>query len=306
MPLRRVWQPSPNTNGRGGQAVRLIIVHTAEGALTHEALGNFFKSSSSGVSSHVGIDDKLGEVGEYAKTDRATWTAGAANPYSVQAELCAFARWDPAEWSRHPNMLQNTAQWIAEEAARFGIPIVKSSSRGVCGHVDVSGPGGHWDPGPSFPWDRVLAMALSGVAEAPGQPTQGGTNMMITNPGPDGGYWMLDAKGGVFAKGAPFHGSVPGVPAVPSAPIIGGTATPDGGGYWLVGRDGSVYAFGNAQYQGPAPKYRQDWGIGTGENPVVGIATTKRHGIATYALAAARAGQDPADYVMEPDGRYAA
>ena len=44
MSLRRVWMPSPNYSSRGGARVRLIVVHTAEGALTIEALGSFFAS----------------------------------------------------------------------------------------------------------------------------------------------------------------------------------------------------------------------------------------------------------------------
>ena len=65
-------------------------------------------------------------------------------------------------------MLDNTARWIAEECKYYGIPIQKlstsqaSSGRGVVGHVNVSGPGGHWDPGPDFPWDKVIAAARSG------------------------------------------------------------------------------------------------------------------------------------------------
>ena len=162
MTLKRDWIPSPNYSSRGGSGVKLVIVHTAEGALTYEALGNFFASSSAGVSSHTGIDDKPGKIGEYVKRPNKAWTAGNANPYSVNVELCGFASWSAAEWERHPNMLDNCARWIAEECKYYGIPIKKSNQHGVCGHVDVSGPGGHWDPGPNFPWDRVLDAAKSG------------------------------------------------------------------------------------------------------------------------------------------------
>jgi len=48
MTLKRDWIPSPNYSSRGGSGVRLVIVHTAEGALTYEALGSYFGSSSSG------------------------------------------------------------------------------------------------------------------------------------------------------------------------------------------------------------------------------------------------------------------
>jgi N-acetylmuramoyl-L-alanine amidase-like protein len=162
--------PSPNYSSRGGATVRLIVLHTAEGARTIEELGNFFASSSSGVSSHVGIDDKAGVIGEYVKRPQKAWTAASANPVAVQAELCAFAAWTTAEWDKHPNMLSNTAKWIAEEAAYFSIPITKltasqaqGSGRGVCQHNDLgSWGGGHWDCGSGFPMDRVLDMAKGG------------------------------------------------------------------------------------------------------------------------------------------------
>jgi hypothetical protein len=167
MALQRKWIASPNYSSRGGTAVRLIVLHTAEGATTIESLGNFFASSSSGVSSQTGIDDKAGIVGEYVTRSNKAWTQGNANPYSVSTELCAFAKWDLAEWHRHPNMLNNCAAWIAEEAAAFGIPLVRlsasqaqSGGKGVCMHVDLGAAGGgHWDCGTGFPIDEVIGMA---------------------------------------------------------------------------------------------------------------------------------------------------
>jgi hypothetical protein len=159
--------PSPNYSSRGGAGVRLIVLHTAEGASTIEELGNFFASPSSGVSSHVGIDDKVGVVGEYVLRTGKAWTAGNANPVAVQAELCAFAKWSASEWDRHGAMLETTARWIAEEAAAFGLPITRlsasqaqGSGRGVCQHDDLGAwGGGHWDCGTGFPMDEVLARA---------------------------------------------------------------------------------------------------------------------------------------------------
>ena len=97
------------------------------------------------------------------------WTQANANPYSVAAELCAFASWT-GEWSQHGAMLENTAAWIAEECARFGIPLVRLNASqaqggqaGVCQHVDLGTAGGnHWDCGPGFPMDDVMEMAAGG------------------------------------------------------------------------------------------------------------------------------------------------
>jgi hypothetical protein len=168
--LQRVWIPSPNYSTRSS-SVRLIVLHTAEGARTFEDLGAFFGHPSSGVSSHVGIDDTPGVIGEYIRRDLKSWCQANANPYSVAAELCAFAEWDLDEWANHLDMLGNTAAWIAEEAEAFGIPLVRLSaaeaqdgySKGVCQHVDLGAAGGgHWDCGPAFPIDDVLAMAKGG------------------------------------------------------------------------------------------------------------------------------------------------
>jgi hypothetical protein len=165
--LTRKVIASPNYSSRGGADVRLIVIHTAEGATTIEELGNFFASPSSGVSSHTGIDDKPGTIGEYVPRSGKAWTAANANPYAVQTELCAFAKWSAAEWKQHPNMLDNCARWIAEEAAAFSLPITKLSSsqaqgsgRGVCQHNDLGAwGGGHWDCGGGFPINDVLDAA---------------------------------------------------------------------------------------------------------------------------------------------------
>ena len=166
-PLQRRSIPSPNYSNRGGANVRLIVLHTAEGAKTYQDLGAFFSRSSSNVSSHVGIDDTPGVIGEYVKRRDKAWTAANANPVAVQAELCAFASWSSAEWLRHDTMLSNCARWIAEEAAVFGIPITKltraqaqGKGRGVCQHVDLGAWGGnHFDCGGAFPMDYVLEQA---------------------------------------------------------------------------------------------------------------------------------------------------
>jgi len=166
--------------------VRLIVLHTAEGATTYESLGNYFASSSSGVSSHVGIDDKRGKCGEYVSRGNKAWTQGNANPVSVAAELCGFASWSDSTWrNSHHNMLLNAADWVAEEAAKFNIPITKltasqaqGSGRGVCQHRDLGSWGGnHSDCGNGFPMDYVLDLARGGTPPPSGgtPPSGGGT-----------------------------------------------------------------------------------------------------------------------------------
>jgi hypothetical protein len=179
MSLQRVWIPSPNYSSRGGSSVRLIVLHTAEGSTTYESLGNYFQGDV-GVSSHVGIDDKRGKIGEYVSRGNKAWTQGNANPVAVAAELCGFASWSTSTWQNsHNNMLLNAADWVKEEAGKFGIPITKltasqaqGSGRGVCQHRDLGSWGtNHSDCGNGFPMDYVLDLARGGT---PAPPSGGG------------------------------------------------------------------------------------------------------------------------------------
>lgn len=174
MALKRVWIPSPNYSSRGGASVRLIVLHTAEGARTIESLGSFFQGDV-GASSQVGTDDKVNTVGEYVSRGNKSWTQSEFNPIATSNELCGFASWSESEWrNNHHNMLENAAKWIAEEAAHFGVPITKLTAsqaqgggHGVCQHVDLgSRGGGHHDCGSGFPMDYVLDMARGGAGAA--------------------------------------------------------------------------------------------------------------------------------------------
>lgn len=203
--LKRVWIPSPNHSSRQGATVRILVLHTAEGALTFQSLGNFFSSSAAGVSSHVGIDDTPNTIGEYVRADKA-WTCANYNPVSVNAELCGFASWGPDDWAKHEVMLSNTAKWVREECDRYGIPCValtpsqaQGGGRGVCQHADLgSAGGGHWDCGPHFPLSDVLRMANGQApASTPTPPKQGDQNMVASGVADNGTthvFWADDDK----------------------------------------------------------------------------------------------------------------
>jgi len=180
MALNRKWMPSPCYHGRNMGAVRLIVIHTAEGATTIESLGNFFSNYNNQVSSHVGADDKRGVIGEYVSRGNAAWTQANYNNAAVSMELCGFAKWSRSTWlNQHENMLRNCADWIREESKKFDIPIkalnnsqAQGSASGVCEHVNLgSGGGGHVDCGSGFPMDKVIEWAKGGgTAEAASEP----------------------------------------------------------------------------------------------------------------------------------------
>jgi hypothetical protein len=269
MALDRIPIPSPNYSSRGGASVRLLVLHTAEGSRTIESLGSYFANPSSGVSSHAGADDKSNAIGVFVRRADKAWTAANANPVAVQIEACAFAAWDNAEWSRHPNMLNNIGHWLAEEAAAFGVPLVKltpaeaqGDGRGVCQHRDLGAWGGsHHDCGDGFPIDLVLELARGATPSPPVGERKGAVQLRHTSAG----YYIFAADGGVFAYGnALMYGSIPGLGVKLAAPIVGGAVTRSERGYWLVGEDGGVFSFGDAQFDGSMG--------GTKMNaPVVGI-----------------------------------
>jgi hypothetical protein len=174
MALNRLWIPTQSYSSRGGATVRTIVLHTAEGAQTIEDLGHFFQNTANQVSSHTGADDKRGMIGEYVTRGNKAWTAANANPIAVQLELCGFASWSRNTWlNSHGNMLHNAADWIAEEAKKFGLPITElspsqaqGSGRGVCQHIDFGAwGGGHVNCGDGFPMDKVLEWARGGGTE---------------------------------------------------------------------------------------------------------------------------------------------
>jgi hypothetical protein len=211
------------------------------------------------VSSHTGIDDTPGVIGEYVRRSDKAWTQGNANPYSVAAELCAFAAWSPAEWQLHQSMLANTAQWVAEECAAFGIPVQRLSAAeaqggasGVCQHVDLGAAGGgHWDCGPGFSeaMDQVIAMAAGGAVA----PSSEEDKEMIICSTPSGkGYIVVKPGGDVFAYGdanyrggANQKGHLSAGDKITDAAYVG-----QGDGYWLVAKSGAVFAYGDAPYKG--------------------------------------------------------
>jgi hypothetical protein len=136
-------------------------------------------------------------------------------------------------------------------AQPFGItaPIARS------GYRFVASDGGIFNFGPGAP----SLSSLGGMA----------LNAPIVGMGvmPAGdGYYMVDAKGGVFPFGsAQSYGSATNLHL--NQPIVSMAVTPDGGGYWLVAGDGGVFSYGDAQFYGSTGNLVLN-------KPIVGMAST--------------------------------
>jgi len=185
MALTRLWMPTDNYYYGRSASVRLIVLHTTEGAQTIAALGNFFATGTDQASSHAGADNNSATtIGEYVKRSNTAWTVANANSVSVNLELCTPAgaadTWSRSTWLAKSNMLKAAAAWVAEEAAFYSIPIkaltpsqAQGSAKGVCQHSDLGAwGGGHHDCGPGFPMDEIIRLATGGT-----QPTQGRPDM---------------------------------------------------------------------------------------------------------------------------------
>lgn len=215
-----------------------LVLHTAEGATDEVALGNYFSGTTAG-SSHAGIGQDSGYAGyvNYADT---CWAAPPLNQEADHLEICGFAHWTRVEWLAQTKMLESVAHWVAWRCAVRGIPIrflalpVKGTS-GVTGHINVNNVyhiSNHWDPGPNFPWDVVIAraQAIAAVpAPAPTPPSvvpgtiytvrAGDTYWRIANAAyKDGSKWPLIAKANNNVVLAPTMKI--------KIPVLGATTTP--------------------------------------------------------------------------------
>jgi len=177
--LNRIAYPSPNYSSRGGATVRLLVVHTAEGATSIASLGSWFANPDAQASSHAGADDQPNTVGIYVARPDKSWTQADFNPECCSIEACGFAGWGAAEWDAHPVMVDNVGLWLGEEAAAFGIPLrlltageAQGGAAGVCDHAALGARGGgHWDVGSSFPWTRALEIAGGAAPPSSGPPS---------------------------------------------------------------------------------------------------------------------------------------
>ena len=114
-------------------------------------------------------------------------------------------------------------------------------------------------PGPDGSYHLVTdsgrVLASGNAADLGSLPASklGGSKVVGMAQTPGGkGYWLVTAKGKVYAFGqAKAYGS----PSHLVSPIVGMAGAPGGKGYWLVAKDGGIFSYGDARYYGSAAKF---------------------------------------------------
>lgn len=149
-----------NQSSRNGRKPSIIVLHTTEGQnlpglADLKGLAAYFDRAAVQASSHVGVDAE-GNSAQFVPDSRKAWTQAAANPGALSVEQIGFASQNAFA---HLQLLK-TAQYIAYWSETWGIPIVSSTTHGVCQHAQLGlAGGGHVDCGPHYPFAQVLQLA---------------------------------------------------------------------------------------------------------------------------------------------------
>lgn len=169
-PFIRARHFTPATRGRSD--IDVIVIHTMEFPEVPDAaerVARYFQTTDREVSAHYNVDNN--SVIQCVREDDVAYAAPGNNWNGIQIEQSGFARQTSADWNDAYSkaLLERTARLIAEISKRYAIPIVpldasdlRADRRGVTTHVAVSrawGRSDHTDPGPNYPFGKVLARA---------------------------------------------------------------------------------------------------------------------------------------------------
>lgn len=180
-PLGKAWPMS-------GRPTQLFVQHSAECPLRGgyaQSLTNASNTVPSYQASWHGFCDPIARVRQIPWYLGA-WTQGVANQYAIGMEVAGYARFTKEDWLTPEGLkqLENTAHewayyWRTEKANGNEIDLrwittdevnaVKNGNRdisGFCTHGQIE-PGSRWDPGPNFPYDRLLNRVKQLVGNAP-------------------------------------------------------------------------------------------------------------------------------------------
>lgn len=170
--------PARSFRAAGRTAVDLVVIHTMEASKTLRTAENvaawFAGPSAPEASAHYCVD--ADSIVQCVRERDVAHHAPGANRTGIGVELAGYARQTPADWGDPYNreMLSRAAGLVAGICARWSIPVahlapteLAAGGRGIVGHADCTAafktPGGHLDPGASFPWAAFVEAVKRGA-----------------------------------------------------------------------------------------------------------------------------------------------
>lgn len=154
----------PNQSART-DSIQLIVLHDTEGGNVKgsadlRGVDSWFSNTASQASAHVTVDAE-GNACQHVPDSRKAWACAAYNSKSLNIEQIGFmtqTKWPDAQ-------LKVVAQYVAHWSQKYNIPLVHSTTHGVCQHKDLGVAGGnHGDCGDHYPFAKVLDMARALIA----------------------------------------------------------------------------------------------------------------------------------------------
>ncbi|MEU6480336.1 N-acetylmuramoyl-L-alanine amidase [Streptomyces sp. NPDC047017] len=156
--------PAAAANGqvsdRPANGIRIdsIVIHDTESS--YDATLNTFQKPGGG-SAHYVIRSSDGAVTQMVPTKDISFQAGnySTNMHSIGIEHEGYAAAGGTWYTQ--TQYETSADLVRYLAARFGVPLDRQH---VIGHDNVPGPssalvsGMHWDPGPSWDWERFMKL----------------------------------------------------------------------------------------------------------------------------------------------------
>lgn len=169
--------PAALDGHRGSEVPRIIVLHSTEGPTARSA-ANWFANPKSRASAHFVVDEK--ETIRCVEDARVAWAAQGTHQCGLQLEIAGYAKWSRDEWLARSATLDRAAMVIADWCLLHGIPPSMSEDpatisakgwRGITTHVACNaafpGKSNHWDPGPGFPRDVLVARVRGILAPQP-------------------------------------------------------------------------------------------------------------------------------------------
>ncbi|WP_328884960.1 N-acetylmuramoyl-L-alanine amidase [Streptomyces sp. NBC_00316] len=159
-----VFIPAAAANGqvsnRPANGIRIdsIVIHDTESS--YESAISTFQTPGGG-SAHYVIRSSDGAVTQMVPTKDLSFQAGnySTNMHSVGIEHEGYAAAGGSWYTQ--TQYETSAELVTYLADRFGIPLDRQH---IVGHDNVPGPnsalvsGMHWDPGPSWDWERFMSL----------------------------------------------------------------------------------------------------------------------------------------------------